>query len=195
MASMLKNKKILLHICCATCAAYVIEFLKREGLEVSAIFYNPNIHGEQEYQKRLKDVKILCEKMDVELNVPKYDVKQYFNRLYDYEKRHFKSIEKMPKLRCAECYKLRLDNVAKYAKKIGADMFTTSLLISPYQQQSLIWQLGVEAGDKYNVPFYFRDLRKGYFRSIHQARAMGLSVPKYCGCVYSVEEKQEEKKL
>jgi hypothetical protein len=192
---MLKNKKILLHICCASCAVYTIEFLKREGLIVEAIFYNPNIHGEQEYQKRLSDVKILCEKLDVKLTVPPYDVKQYFNRLYAYEKRHYKSIENIPRLRCAECYKLRLYQTAKFAKEIGADMFTTSLLISPYQQQSLIWQIGVEAGDKYQVPFYFRDLRKGYWQSVHKAKNMGLRVPKYCGCIYSVQEKQEEKKL
>lgn len=193
MGRMLKNKKILLHICCASCAAYVIEFLQKEGLKVEAIFYNPNIHGEQEYKNRLRDVEILCQKTGVHLIVPPYDVKAYFNRLYNYEKRHYRSIENLPKLRCAECYKLRLNYVARYAKKNGADMFTTSLLISPYQQQSLIWQIGAEAGNKYSVPFYFRDWRKGYFRSMHQARNMGLTVPKYCGCVYSIKERQEKK--
>lgn len=192
---MLQGKKILLHICCASCAIYVIEFLQKEGLSVRAIFYNPNIHGEQEYKKRLADVKILCEKMNIPLEIPKYDVKTYFNRLYDYEKRHYRSIENLPRLRCAECYKLRLDRVARFAKKINVDMFSTSLLISPYQQQSLIWQIGTESGDKYSVPFYFRDLRKGYFRSIHKAKVLGLNVPKYCGCVHSIKERQEEKKL
>lgn len=191
----LAGKKILLHVCCASCAVYTIDFFQKEGLDVRALFYNPNIHGKEEYEKRLNDVKKLCENLKIELEIPDYEVEEYFDRLYDYEKRHYKSIENLPKLRCAECYKLRLNYSASYAKQIGADMFSTSLLISPYQQQSLIWQIGVEAGEKYKIPFYFRDLRKGYFKSVHKARLLGLTVPKYCGCVYSTKERQEEKKL
>jgi len=74
-------------------------------------------------------------------------------------------------------------------------MFSTSLLISPYQQQSLIWQIGVEVGEKYKIPFYFRDLRKGYFKSIHEARNLNLKVPRYCGCTFSMKESNQEKKL
>jgi hypothetical protein len=195
MPGMLEGKKILLHICCAPCAVYTIDFLQKEGLKIYGLFYNPNIHGEQEYTKRLKDVQALCDQSKIELVVPKYEVEEYFAPLYEYEKRHYRSIEHMPKLRCAECYRLRLNYAAAYAKQIKADMFSTSLLISPYQQQSLIWQIGVEAGEKFGVPFYFRDLRKGYFKSIHKAKNLGFTVPKYCGCIYSLKEGQEEKKL
>ena len=195
MPQSLKDKKILLHICCASCAVYTIQFLKKEGLKIEGIFYNPNIHGEQEYKARLKDAEKLCQMENIKLAVPEYNIEEYFNRLYKYEKKHYKSIEHLPRLRCNECYSLRLNYVAKLAKKTGVDMFSTSLLISPYQQQSLIWQIGVGAGEKYKVPFYFRDLRKGYFKSVHAARNLNLNIPRYCGCTYSLEENNQEKKL
>jgi len=81
MPESIRGKKILLHICCASCAVYTVQFFKKEGLKISAIFYNPNIHGENEYKSRLKDVEKLCaiEKMD--LAVPEYNMEEYFNRL------------------------------------------------------------------------------------------------------------------
>ncbi len=56
--------KLLLHICCATCAAYVIEYLRRD-YEVTAYYYNPNIYPKEEYQKRMIEAKEYCQKNDI----------------------------------------------------------------------------------------------------------------------------------
>lgn len=45
--------------------------------------------------------------------------------------------------RCANyCYKVRLEETAKYAKENGYDAITTTLLVSPYQNHGLIKELG-----------------------------------------------------
>ena len=47
------DPKILLHICCAPCATYPVAYLRSElGMEPTG-FYNPNIHPQFEYQRRL----------------------------------------------------------------------------------------------------------------------------------------------
>ena len=46
--------KIVLHICCGVCAAGVVERLTLEGNEVLGLFYNPNIHPLEEYERRLE---------------------------------------------------------------------------------------------------------------------------------------------
>lgn len=188
----MSKKTILLHICCAPCAYSVIESLREAGFEVRGFFYNPNIHGKKEYLRRLQDVEKLAGTLNFPLEVPNYNVEEYFSALYRYEKKHHRKIENDPKFRCPVCYRLRLEQTARRAQKIGADYFSTTLLISPYQQQSVIWQIGVELGEKYGVPFYFRDWRKSYWQSLHRAKAHKYYLPTYCGCVYSLKEKTKE---
>ena len=53
-----RKPTLLLHICCASCGVYVIELLKKK-FRLSAYFYNPNIQPREEYNIRLKDVKIV----------------------------------------------------------------------------------------------------------------------------------------
>ena len=42
----------LLHVCCAPCANQPIEVLRTDGFEVTAFWYNPNIHPFTEYRSR-----------------------------------------------------------------------------------------------------------------------------------------------
>ncbi|MCD6194878.1 epoxyqueuosine reductase QueH [bacterium] len=189
----LKDKVILVHICCAPCAVGILPFLKEQGFSIIGFFYNPNIHGEKEYQKRLKDVRRLCQKENIKLEIPDYNMQEYFSAIYDYEKKHYCKIEDNSTKRCPVCYRLRLETTAKYAQKIKADFFTTTLLISPYQQQSVIWRIGIELGEHFHIPFYFRDLRKIYWEALHKAKKRGFYLPTYCGCAYSLKEKEKGK--
>ena len=47
-----ENKKpsLLLHICCAPCNSYVLEYLS-SYFNITVFFYNPNISFEDEYKK------------------------------------------------------------------------------------------------------------------------------------------------
>ena len=46
--------KLLLHICCGPCVIYPLKRLREEGVDVTGLYYNPNIHPFREYRKRLE---------------------------------------------------------------------------------------------------------------------------------------------
>ena len=92
--------------------------------------------------------------------------------------------------RCAKyCYRVRLEQTAKYAKENGYDAFATTLLVSPYQNHDLLIQVGEEMAKKYGIKFLYRDFRPGFREGQAEARSLGLYMQKYCGCVFSEEER------
>ena len=90
-------------------------------------------------------------------------------------------------LRCAECFRLRLEASAKKAKEQGFDYFTTTLTISPLKNAALLNEIGAEMGEKYGVNWLYSDFKKkeGYKRSIELSREFDLYRQNYCGCVFS----------
>ena len=188
----MKKKKILVHSCCAPCSTYVYKALILDGFNITGFFYNPNIHGVQEYKLRLKSMVHWGKIIKKRIIIPEYDIKDYFEALLKYEKGHHRAIEYDKKRRCQVCFALRLKRTAQVAKKRNNDFFTTTLLVSPYQDQSLLWQIGSDVGSEVGIDFYFRDFRKGYLASRHFARTNSLYQQNYCGCVYSIDEKARE---
>lgn len=186
------KKKILVHSCCAPCSTYVYKALLEDGFKITGFFYNPNIHGVKEYRRRLKSMKKWGRIIKKRIVIPEYAVKDYFEGLLKYEKEHHRTIERDKKRRCAVCFALRLRKTAEYAKKKNFDYFTTTLLVSPYQDQSLLWQIGSDIGSSVGIDFCFRDFRKGYLASRHFAKINKLYQQNYCGCVYSIDEKARE---
>ena len=88
---------------------------------------------------------------------------------------------------------MRLDKTAQKAREIGADGFTTSLLISPYQKFDAIIDIGREMEKKHSVQFYFEDFRPGWKQGVELSKELGLYRQKYCGCIYSEMEKHLKK--
>jgi predicted adenine nucleotide alpha hydrolase (AANH) superfamily ATPase len=97
--------------------------------------------------------------------------------------------EDVRRKRCAFCYKLRLEKTARLAAEKGYDAFSTTLLISPYQNHDLIRQTGVELASVYGIEFLYRDFRPLFRQGREQARAAGYYMQKYCGCIFSEEER------
>ena len=52
--------RLLLHVCCAPCSSYCLEYL-REYFDITVFYYNPNITGAVEYEKREAEEKRLIE--------------------------------------------------------------------------------------------------------------------------------------
>ena len=89
----------------------------------------------------------------------------------------------------SKCYEMRLYAAAKTAKAEGFDSFTSSLFISPYQKHELMREVAERAAAEYGVTFLYRDFRP-YFRAGQaRARELGFYMQKYCGCVFSEEER------
>ncbi|MGI6124269.1 MAG: epoxyqueuosine reductase QueH [Acetivibrionales bacterium] len=177
--------KLLLHICCAPCAVAIVEKLENDSdISFKGYFYNPNIHPVEEYEKR----KLSVINMSNEYN---FNVAYEDDNKLEYWKN---SLENDKLLRCNTCYSLRLSAAAKFAKENQFDAFTTSLLISPYQDHDLIKNMGQNIAKKYGIAFYYQDFRELYRKGREISRGKHYFMQKYCGCFYSYSESDHPKK-
>ena len=171
--------RTLLHVCCAPCANQCIEVLRTDGLDVTGFWYNPNIHPFTEYRARRDCMRSYAE----EIGLPLIEKNDYALRPF------IRAVAEDIGKRCVKCYEMRLLEAAKLAKEGGFDSFTSSLFISPYQNHQLMAQIAQQAADMYGVAFLYRDFRP-YFRDGQTfAREHGFYIQKYCGCVFSEEER------
>ena len=172
-------KKTLLHCCCAPCSVRCIQDLRADGVEPTAYWYNPTIHPYQEYKARRDTLINYAPTINMELVVDE-----------DYGLRDFvRAVAEDIDGRCSHCYACRLERTAKYASEHGFDSFCTTLLISPYQKHDLIHSVGDALGKKYGVEFLYRDFRPGFRDGQAQARDLGFYMQKYCGCIFSEEDR------
>jgi predicted adenine nucleotide alpha hydrolase (AANH) superfamily ATPase len=177
-------KKVLIHVCCAHCAAYTVDYWRQQGLEVSALWYNPNIHPYLEHQQRLESMKSLARQMNLPLIVAEgYDMVEYFRRVVGHEDQ-----------RCQHCFSLRLSHTAEIAREKGFGAFTTTLLISPHQKHDIIRETGARIAGEQGLEFLYADLRKRYSDSRHLTKPLNLYRQQYCGCVYSEWERYHNTK-
>lgn len=86
------------------------------------------------------------------------------------------------------CYPLRFRKLCEFAKANGYDTVSTTLLYSIYQKHDYIAKLLEELATEFGLTFLYRDFREGWREGQDEARAAGLYMQKYCGCVYSEEE-------
>lgn len=171
--------KVLLHMCCANCALVPVKRLKSRRLEVTGFWFNPNIHPLGEYRLRLGAVRALQELWGLDIRYhDEYGLKEYLRNVVHHEDE-----------RCLYCYTTRLEEAAMTAREIGADAFTTTLLVSPYQQFEVITGIGMAMQDRYSVEFLAEDFRDGYREGVTMSKDLGLYRQKYCGCIYSEMER------
>ena len=177
--------RLLFHCCCGPCATACVESLAADGITPTLFWYNPNIHPLAEYHNRRDAFIAFAAAQNLEREM-----------LGEYGEQAFLSgiggTTEAPG-RCELCYRMRLEQTAAYAAEKGFDAFSTSLLISPYQQHDVIRRVGEEAAARYGVEFLYRDFRPLFRQGQNQARALGLYMQKYCGCMLSKNERYAEK--
>ena len=174
--------KILLHCCCAPCSVSCAEPLLQEGFNVDAFWYNPNIHPFKEYEARRDCLISYMDGLKIPLIVKEnYGLRQFVeNTAGDIDGR------------CTYCYTHRLEETAKYAAQNGYDGFTSTLFASVYQNHELMKSAAQEYARKYGVKFIYRDFRAGFREGNRKAREMGLYMQKYCGCIFSEEDRYQK---
>ena len=183
--------KLLLHICCGPCALYPIKKLLGDKFDkITGFFYNPNIHPPSEYKRR-KDALIQavgngCDRSLPDVIVPQYKMDEYFKAVFSFVG---EGLKPSPTERCQLCWGLRLSETASFAKANGFDAFTTTLLISPYQDHEKVKKIGEDIASKNGVQFYYQDFRPGFRDGQEQAKKEDLYRQKYCGCVFSELER------
>lgn len=188
IANIPEGETLLLHACCAPCSSAVLERLGNH-FTVKILYYNPNITNSLEYHKRLNELKRFVTNFKVKYKVEvidgRYDPKEFFDIA--------KGLENEPERgkRCYKCYRLRLEETANMAEKLGIKYFTTTLSLSPYKNANWINEIGEELTNNYSSNFLYSDFKKknGYKRSIELSKQYDLYRQDYCGCIYSVRDK------
>lgn len=168
--------KLLLHVCCAPCLIYPLEKLEEKGFRVTGFFYNPNIHPFAEYKNRRQAVENFN---SIEVIYPEYNPKDFFRAV---------NTKEASSQRCSICWHLRLRKAAQTAKEKGFNSFSTTLLVSPYQDQELLREIGRIISEEEGIGFYYEDFRPGFKQAHDAAKAQGIYCQKYCGCIYSNED-------
>lgn len=178
--------RLLLHSCCAPCSSYCLEMLSRYFF-VTVLYYNPNIYPPEEIRLRADEQERLIAAMPTEHTVTYVEGHYAPERFYEAVKGHEQDPEGGE--RCFLCYRLRLEEAAREAKKGGFDYFTTTLSISPLKDARKLNEIGEALGEVYGVAYLPSDFKKkdGYRRSTELSKEYGLYRQNYCGCVFSMK--------
>ena len=174
--------KLLLQACCAPCMLGCIDRLVN-NFEVTVYYYNPNTFGEDEYNKRLVEVKRVLDEnyKSVNLIVADYDYNEFLQVAKGLEK------ERERGARCEQCVELRLTATAKMASDGGFDMFDSTLSVSPHKNFKHIKMVGEKLAEKYKVGYFGGDFKKndGFLKSTKRSLELNVYRQNYCGCEFS----------
>lgn len=173
--------RLLVHICCAPDAAYIVGLLK-ETYDAAAFFYNPNIHPGEEYELRLADARRVARELDVPLLEGAYDEARWRTLTEKFKDEPEKG------RRCDICYAIRLEQTAVAAAAGGYDSFTTVMSLSPWKKAGVLNRIGRMLGRRHGLSFLEADFKKkdGFRKSVALSRGMNLYRQDYCGCIYSL---------
>ncbi len=175
------RQRLLLHICCIGCGVYIAKELKNI-YKIKLFFYNPNIFPKEEYDKRLEEISRVAKGFGLPVIIGEYK--------HEYWRGLVRGRENDPEKgdRCLICYKERLEEVAKMAKKMKFDKFGTTLTISPHKDASIINNIGLDLSKKYRVSFLDEDFKKnnGFKKSCEISKELNLYRQNYCGCEFSM---------
>ena len=170
--------KILLLSCCAPCSCAVIEKLARENADFAVLFYNPNIRPYEEYAKRLKENKKLCEHYGVDFVELEYDNQRWCEMT--------QGLENEPERgkRCSICFEMRLVRAMEYAKANGFDAVASVLGASRWKDLAQVNRAAFEASRKTGVAYVEIEARKGGMqeRRLQLIKDLALYNQTYCGC-------------
>lgn len=174
------HRSLLIHVCCAPCLSGITDYLKSLDFErINGYFHNPNIHPYREFKKRRHHVR-QAEKMfglDGFEYSDDYPMNQILAGMLEADDR------------CEFCFRNRMESTAKIACENAFTHYTTTLLISPYQKQQLLIEVGNEMGDKYGVEFFSEDMRRFYDLSREISTKHDMYRQGYCGCIFSEYER------
>jgi predicted adenine nucleotide alpha hydrolase (AANH) superfamily ATPase/VanZ family protein len=180
------RQKMLLHVCCAPCTTAVADLLK-SGYKLELYYFNPNIHPENEYEKRLEEVRRLAKHFDVKLHIGEYDHDNWLQEI--------KGHEDQPEggSRCELCFAHRLKEAAELCSRRNIPIFGTTLSISPHKDSYLINKTGLDVVVDTGQAFLVYDFKQddGYKKSLKLSKKFGFYRQKYCGCEFSLRDTKQ----
>lgn len=174
------NPRLLLHTCCVVCSTHVLDQLRRDFF-VTVYFFNPNIEPREEYEKRRDSVKAWCEQVGIPFLEGPAGHNEWAEAIQGFEN------EPEGGARCLICWRLRLEETARFAKENGFDCFATTLTMGRNKKEEVINPLGQQAAERYRVKFFEADWKKDGGQEIASriAKENNLYRQNYCGCLFS----------
>lgn len=192
---------LLLHACCAPCSSHCLELLARH-FQITIYYYNPNIHPQTEYTRRLQELVNFLPRFpqavenSVSLVETQYIPQEFFDALDLSNNPDFPTMPEKGQ-RCRVCYRLRMEKAQTYAHQNHFDYWTTTLSISPHKDSQMINLIGLELdslSQTQNGPIFLQsDFKKnsGFLRSTQISQEYGLWRQDYCGCIYSKQNMEK----
>lgn len=186
-----KDNRLLMHSCCAPCAGDLMERMKNDGIDVTILFYNPNIHPKKEYEIRKNENRRFAEKLGIPCVDLDYDVQNWFARA--------KGLEWEPErgVRCTKCFDMRFERTALYAFENNFSIITSSLGISRWKNMDQINDCGIRAAKNYEgISYWTYNWRKegGAARMYEIAKREEFYKQEYCGCIFSLRDTNQWRK-
>jgi len=175
---------LALHACCGPCLIEPLDAFEEEGHHVTVLFYNPNIHPQEEYERRRDVLIAYATRHGVDVVELPYDPAAWHRAVASSTSREE---------RCLACYRLRLGETARWAAAHGHAAISTTLAISPYQDGEAIGREGASAAAQSSVEYLRRDFRDRYSEATRRSRDEGMYRQNYCGCAPSQAEAQGER--
>ena len=177
--------KILLHSCCAPCAAEVMDALAASDIQTTIFFYNPNIHPRDEYEIRKQENIRYAEKLGMDFIDGDYNVRDWFDRT--------KGMEWEPErgVRCTACFDMRFEVTADVAAAQGYNLISSTLGISRWKNMDQINGSGDRAAARHDGMKYWTFNRRkqgGSQRMIEISKNEEFYQQEYCGCIYSLRD-------
>jgi predicted adenine nucleotide alpha hydrolase (AANH) superfamily ATPase len=194
LSNLKDTPKLLLHSCCAPCSSHVINLLTNY-FDITVYYYNPNIYPLAEYEKRKAEQIRLIGELKTKNKLDYIDT-SYDDKEYNLALKSFPFIKEGDK-RCYNCYLYRMKKTAIKAKELSYQYFTTTLSVSPHKNSLFINEIGEVLEKVYDIKFLYSDFKKqeGYKHSIELAKKYNLYRQNYCGCIYSLTNKDTLSKI
>jgi len=184
---------MIAHLCCSVDAGYFLKRLKEDfpNEKIIGFFYDPNIHPYSEFKLRSLDTKRICEKLGVEYVEGEYNYEEWLRAVRGRENEPEKGS------RCSICFDFSLEETARFAKKIGENKITTSLLMSPMKSHEQLEKVGKVIKRKYGIDFLIVDYRKKGGTQAQQkyARDNQMYRQDYCGCLYGIWQQKSDQEI
>ena len=170
-------------------------------MELTAFFYDPNIHPFTEFQRRMETLEryLFLRPMD-HLIVDDYELVPVIKAMIeaagisgaDQDEVGGSMTKEQRKRRCDLCYSMRLRRTALTAKEKGFDGFSTTMLLSKHQDHEAIKRIAKAESKAAGIEFVYKDLRKNWKLSLEESARYRLYRQPYCGCIFSEQERYLE---
>ena len=153
--------------------------------DITVFYYNPNIYPQEEYQRRLAELRKLYETFPpalegkVKVAEEAYDPEDFYKAVGTRENPEL-AAEAEKGERCRRCYSFRLRRAFEYA-------LAEKLNVIGEQLEGEAAAMGVNSSST-KIPHWLpSDFKKkgGFKRSLEISAEYGMYRQDYCGCIYS----------